>query len=164
MQADGEPAWLLAWQDQQSRPACKRPVAEKRDGFNKKNMMWKRTAPLVAIAMLGAGCEPSPQKVAGPFYLDTTPDSREVALYRCPNGPDQGCAIDDLPVLNVIAAGGDKDFIAIHSTSGFYYFRRVDSERSGWGIKPEIVVGPMSESEFNVASRKLNLPALSIRP
>lgn len=126
-------------------------------------MCWK-AVPLMAIALLGTGCDRLPLKVAGPFYLDRRPETSEISLYRCPEGPGKGCAIDELPVLDVIAAGGSEGFVAVHSTAGYYYFRRIDRERAGWGHKPEIVIGPLSEAEFAVASRKLGLPDLDIRP
>jgi hypothetical protein len=91
------------------------------------------------------------------------PDSSDFALYRCPSGPEQGCAVDGLP-MDVIAAGGNKDFIVAHSNKGYYYFRRIDSETAGWGNKPETIVGPISEVEFAVASRKFSLPDLSVHP
>lgn len=111
----------------------------------------------MASVVLCAGCERSPLKVAGPFYLDTMPASSEVALYRCPNGPDQGCAVDGLP-MQVIAAGGNKDFIVVYGAKGYYYFHRIGNETSGWGNKPEKIVGPISETEFDAARRRLNLP------
>ena len=118
---------------------------------------------LIPMALAIAGCEQAPRQVAGPFYLDTRPESHEVALYRCPRGPSEGCAIDELPVLNVIAAGGNERFIAIETYQGFCYFRRVDQERSGWGRNPEMVVGPVSEAAFLDAKRKLGLPDLNVR-
>ncbi|MBX3593656.1 hypothetical protein [Sphingomonas sp.] len=110
-----------------------------------------------------AGCSPAARHVAGPFYLIERPESRELALYRCPDGPP-GCAIDELPVLNVLAAGGNDHFVAVQSDRGYYYLRRIAQERSGWGNNPEKIVGPLSEADFTASRRRLGLPDLDIRP
>lgn len=112
---------------------------------------------LMAVVAFSAGCERSPLKVAGPYYLNTMPDSSAVALWRCPNGPNQGCAVDGLPT-EVIAAGSNKDFITVHGAKGYYYFHRINNETSGWGTRPEKIVGPVSKNEFDAAKRKLRLP------
>ena len=66
-------------------------------------------------------------------------DPREVALFRCPNEPGTGCAIDGLPGPYLVAAGADKRFVVVaqHSdpdVSGpnqYYYFARVPQETGG---------------------------------
>lgn len=104
-----------------------------------------------------------PVEVADPFYLDHIPDSSEVALYRCPDGPAKGCAIDGLPGPQVIAAGGSDRFIVVHNSAGYYYFARTPQEKRGWGNEPEKIVGPLTMEEFEAAKRTFDLPDLKVR-
>ncbi len=116
------------------------------------------------MAMLVSGCSNNAIKVSGPFYLDYIEDPSQVALFRCPSGPSKGCAIDGLPGPEVIAAGASKNFIVVHNTSGYYYFKRVPEERRGWGNNPEEIIGPLSESAFKDAKARFNLPDFTVHP
>jgi hypothetical protein len=110
--------------------------------------------------MLSA-CGSRPFEVDAPFYLWHLEDE-EAALFRCPHGPDRGCAIDGLPGPTVLAAGADKRFVVVRSTNGYFYFARVPSEKSGWGNSPEKIIGPLTENEFVATNAKLSLPPLTV--
>lgn len=110
------------------------------------------------------GCSPVVQEVSRPFYVMYVADSNERALFRCPDGPEGGCAIDGLPGPDVFAAGGNATHIVIArhraDRDEYFYFRRVAEEKRGWGDNPEHLVGPLEKSEFEAASKQLGLPAL----
>jgi len=111
-------------------------------------------------------------EVDHPFYLMTIDSPPEYALFRCPQGRDQGCAIDGLPGPRVIAAGANSRFVAVAQhpvgevccRTVYYYFERVPNETSGWGANPERIVGPLDEPAFAEAQRRLGLPELSVTP
>jgi hypothetical protein len=124
-----------------------------------------------ALALLFAGCsQRGAVEVDHPFYLMTIEDPAQFALFRCPEGPDRGCAIDGLPGPLVTAAGADPRFIVVEqqplaAADGprlYYYFARVPQETSGWGLNPERIVGPLDEAAFAAASAQLNLPPLTV--
>jgi hypothetical protein len=115
------------------------------------------------LSLACAACGGGPVEVDHPFYLDALED-QEAALFRCPNGPDEGCAIDGLPGPGVLAAGADERHVVVQSTSGYYYFARIKRETRGWGDDPERIVGPLDERAFAEAKARLDLPELSVRP
>jgi hypothetical protein len=127
---------------------------------------------ILASVALATACEWRPVEVSRPFYLMYIKDPREVALFRCPDGPDRGCAIDGLPGPRVIAAGADARFVVVaqlpeDGASGpvrYYYFARVPQESRGWGLNPEKVVGPLDEVAFAQAKTALHLPDLTVKP
>lgn len=127
---------------------------------------------LVVCILAVAGCDRRYKEVDHPFYLMFIEDPSEVALFRCPDQPGTGCAIDGLPGEYVIAAGADKRFVVVAQRSDpvasgptrYYYFARVPEETSGWGNNPERIVGPLSEQEFAAAKAALRLPDLSVKP
>lgn len=70
---------------------------------------WKAAPVRIATLLLfpcllaaAAACD-RVTEVDHPFYLTYVEDSREVALFRCPHGPDGGCAINGLPGPRVAA-------------------------------------------------------------
>lgn len=117
---------------------------------------------------LMTGCSPRGHEVSHPFYVMSPADSDERALFRCPNGPEGGCAIDGLPGPDVFAAGGDAKYIVVArhraGQDEYFYFRRVAEETRGWGHNPERIVGPLNESQFNADAGRLGLPALAHIP
>ncbi len=119
---------------------------------------------LVVLSLLSGACGGGPTEVDHPFYLGYFEDPNEVALFRCPDGPDGGCAIDGLPGPTVIAAGANKRFVVVHAIEGYYYFARVPRETGGWGNNPERIIGPLSQEAFAAAKAKLRLPDLTVRP
>ena len=101
--------------------------------------------------------------------------SEDMALYRCPGGPDGGvgCAVDGLPGSTVFAAGADSRYIVVarhprdnnlthKDVTQYFYFARVPQESKGWGQNPEKIIGPLSKTEFDAATTSLKLPPLSI--
>lgn len=124
----------------------------------------------LTLALLVAGCGQRPVEVDHPFYLSFIEDPHEVALFRCSNSPDDGCAIDGLPGPRVIAAGANKRFLAVaqEPTSGgearYYYFARVPEETFGWGNNPEKIIGPLTAEEFAQTKATLSLPELTVWP
>ena len=122
----------------------------------------------VALATAACGRE---VEVDHPFYLMFIEDPDEVALFRCPNGPGNGCAIDGLPGPYVTAAGANDRFVVVAqqpSPGGgptrYYYFARVAEETRGWGNNPERIVGPLDARAFAAVKARLGLPELSVRP
>ena len=87
-----------------------------------------------------------------------------MALYRCPDGPDGGCARDGLPGPAVAAAGANNDYLVVRTSAGYYYFRRVPQETSGWGNNPEKIVGPLTAEEFGRAKAQFKLPDFTVTP
>jgi len=123
--------------------------------------------------LLLTACEPQNTHVVGPFYLSYFETRDEMAVFRCPEGPDHGCAIDGLPDATVYAAGGDRKYVVVarhprtngsikRNVSEVFYFARIRDERSGWGNNPEHIVGPLTEKQFDSAKRELGLPSFSI--
>jgi len=132
------------------------------------------SAAIIALTLLFlTACEPQNTHVVGPFYLSYFETRDQMALFRCPGEPDQGCAIDGLPNATVYAAGGDNNYVVVarhphanestkRDVSEFFYFARIREERRGWGSSPEHIVGPLTEKQFDVAKRELSLPNFSI--
>jgi hypothetical protein len=119
---------------------------------------------LIALALACAACGRGPIEVDHPFYLHHFEDPDQVALVRCPDGPDGGCALDGLPGPIIVAAGADERFVAVQSNRGYYYFARVPQEVRGWGSNPERIVGPLDDEEYAAAKARLGLPDLTVRP
>ena len=128
---------------------------------------------LLAVCSIGlVACERRYKEVDHPFYLMFLDDPREVALFRCPDEPGIGCAIDGLPGKYVVGAGADKRFVVVAQRLGpdasgpnhYYYFARVPQETRGWGNNPERIIGPLNEQEFAAAKAKLELPDFTVRP
>jgi hypothetical protein len=124
----------------------------------------------IPLALLSAACQ-RPVEVDDPFYLKFVGDSGEVALFRCPDGPDGGCAVDGLPGPEVIAAGANERYVVVQqmptsdaSTTRYYYFARVPQERRGYGNNPERIIGPLDEAEFQAAKAAFRLPEFTVRP
>jgi hypothetical protein len=122
---------------------------------------------VAACALLLAGCD-KPKEVSHPFYLWYLDDPTDVSLFRCPSGPDGGCAVDGLPLSHVVAAGANKNFIVVEQmqpggVAGYFYFARVPEETRGWGNNPEVIIGPLSSDAFAEAKTRLQLPELSVR-
>jgi hypothetical protein len=130
--------------------------------------------PVISLPLLLlTACEPEPIQVAGPFYLTYFETRDEMALFRCPDGPEHGCAIDGLPDATIYAAGGNRSYVVVvrhprvngvieRNVSEFFYFARIANERRGWGNSPEHIVGPLTENQFREAKQKLGLPDFSI--
>jgi hypothetical protein len=122
--------------------------------------------------LASAACNRRYKEIDHPFYLMFIEDPREVALFRCPQEPGIGCAIDGLPGPYVFAAGADERFVVVAQrpdadVSGpttYYYFARAPQETSGWGKNPERIVGPLDEHAFAAAKAKLHLPEFTVRP
>ena len=127
---------------------------------------------LAFCSLVLAGCDRRYKEVDHPFYLMFIEDPRDVALFRCPDEPGIGCAIDGLPGPYVIAAGADKRFIVVAQRSDpevigptrYYYFARVPEEAFGWGKNPERIIGPLDDQEFAAAKDRLRLPDFAVRP
>jgi hypothetical protein len=123
------------------------------------------------LALLACACDRAVE-VDHPFYLMFIEDSRDVALFRCPERPGQGCAIDGLPGPRVVAAGADERFVVVAQQpvaeaggeTRYYYFARVPQESRGWGNNPERIVGPLDEATFDAAKVRLRLPDFTVRP
>lgn len=130
---------------------------------------------LAASALFLANCGnpyPGAAEISRPFYLMTIEDPHEQSLFRCL--PDGGCAGDGLPGPYVYAGGADRhyvvvaqhprrgDFVDLTHTS-YFYFARVPEENGGWGNNPERIVGPLTRSQFEQATRDLRLPRLSVQ-
>ncbi len=140
-------------------------------------MLWS-TAPFkpilyaLSLALL-AGCGPSVREVSHPFYVTYFEDPADSALFRCPRGPGEGCAIDGLPGPYVFAAGANSQYVVVarhpkadddidRSRTEYFYFARVPEETNGWGNNPEVIIGPLSQSEFDRAKDRLALPEYSV--
>ena len=108
--------------------------------------------------MIGA-CD-SYKEVDHPFYLHYW-ENGDVDLIRCPNGRDNGCAVDGLPE-NVLAAGASRRFVVAQTFTGYFYFARVPQETGGWGNNPERIIGPLRAEEFASAKAKLHLPEFTV--
>ena len=119
---------------------------------------------LIAMLLLPAAACDRKVEVDHPFYLWSIESSEETALFRCPQGPDEGCAIDGLPGPRVFAAGADKKHVVVASTQGYFYFARVPNETGGWGANPEKIIGPLTEEEFASAKQQLALPDFTVEP
>lgn len=126
---------------------------------------------LIACAFASAlviGCSSRGHEVSHPFYVMSPADSDVRALFRCPDGPDNGCAIDGLPGPDVFAAGGDARYIVVarHRAGHdeYLYFHRVAEETRGWGHNPERIIGPLNRSQFEADSQRLGLPLLTNLP
>jgi hypothetical protein len=119
--------------------------------------------PILALLLAATACDRKVE-VDHPFYLWSIESPDETALFRCPRGPDEGCAIDGLPGPRVFAAGADPKHVVVASTQGYFYFARVSNETGGWGANPEKIVGPLTEEEFESAKAKLGLPDFTVRP
>ncbi|HEX8643964.1 MAG TPA: hypothetical protein VF702_08635 [Allosphingosinicella sp.] len=126
---------------------------------------------LVATALAAPACGRRAVEVDHPFYLMFIEDPAEVALFRCPDRPGVGCAIDGLPGPFVEAAGANEQFIVVAQRPNrgggptrYYYFARVREERRGWGNHPEQIVGPLGGEEFEAAKARLGLPDFTVRP
>ena len=128
---------------------------------------------LAAGALLAlAGCGRRVVEVDHPFYLMYIEDPAEVALFRCPEEPGTGCAIDGLPGPRVVEAGADEWFIVVaqkplanpYAPTAYYYFRRVPEETKGWGRNPERIVGPLDAAAFAAAKARIGLPDFTARP
>lgn len=115
--------------------------------------------------MLLAACGQGAIEVAHPFYVIPVPDSTMMGLYRCPDGPSEGCAIDGLPRPAVLATGADNTYVVIKRRGGedgvkrteYFYFRRPPEARA-WG---EAIVGPLTQAEFEAAKARKGLPPFS---
>lgn len=120
------------------------------------------------LAMLVVGCSQREREVSHPFYVMTIADSYERALFRCPEGPDGGCAIDGLPGPDVFAAGANASYVVVArhraSQDEYFYFRRIPDEKQGWGASPERIVGPLEKSQFEAEAKRLGLPELVSLP
>jgi hypothetical protein len=123
----------------------------------------KLRAPLILLALAAGGCKQRFVEVDHPFYLGHREDPEKVALFRCPDGPDSGCAADGLPGPVVISAGADSRFVVVRARRGYYYFARVPQETYGWGNNPERIVGPLNSTEFARAKKQLRLPDPAIQ-
>jgi len=127
---------------------------------------------LLSCSLAMAACDRRYKEVDHPFYVMFIEDPREVALFRCPDEPGVGCAIDGLPGPYVVAAGADKRFVVVAQRSDpeasgptrYYYFARVPQETSGWGRNPERIIGPLDEPAFAAAKAKLKLPEFTVKP
>lgn len=128
---------------------------------------------LIGLMLTASACDGRRYvEVDHPFYLMYIKDPREVALFRCPNEPGIGCAIDGLPGPRVVAAGANRQFVVVAQKpdsdeggpTSYYYFARVPEERGGWGNNPERIVGPLNERDFTATKVKLRLPDLTVRP
>ena len=125
------------------------------------------------LPLLLAACGDDVTPVDGPFYLTYLETRDQMALYRCPKGPNDGCAIDGLPDATVFAAGADKMYIVVarHPRVGgatnrqvteYFYFARIPQEREGWGFNPEKIVGPLTQVQFDADKSRLHLPEFSV--
>ena len=116
--------------------------------------------------LLLAACGSQVREVGGPFYVMRLPDSQGRALFRCPEGPKNGCAIDGLPGPDVVRAGADNRYVVVErqvaGRSEYFYFARVPEERRGWGQNPERIIGPLDAAAFDEARSRLDLPGLSV--
>jgi hypothetical protein len=148
-----------------------RPIADGRTYMGTFAMGRRPAATIILGAALLGACSRAPAHVVGPFYLDTLPDTSDVYLFRCPDGPGNGCAVDGLPGPGIVRAGGNSKYVvatqadrsdprALH----YFYFARVPQETRGWGHNPEKIVGPLTKPEFDLARQSLGLPADDIEP
>jgi hypothetical protein len=121
---------------------------------------------LALITCVVAACGQASQEVSHPFYVQELPDSVERALYRCPGGPNGGCAIDGLPGPDLVAAGADAIHVVVarrfEGRLEYFYFARVPEEAGAYGHNPERIVGPLNKSAFEDAKNRLNLPDFKI--
>ena len=129
---------------------------------------------LLAVSMaIFSACSPQALEVSRPFYLTYIENSDDSALFRCPKGPGNGCAIDGLPGPYVFAAGADSHFVVVarypkvdgaidRTRTEYFYFARIPEETSGWGRNPERIIGPLTASDFNRAKAENGLPEFSV--
>lgn len=160
----------MTTQESRTGKARVRPIADLPEPWE---TAWVRIAPFLCAlgAFAAAACGRRAVEVDHPFYLMFIEDPREVALFRCPNGPDSGagCAMDGLPGPRVTAAGANARFVVVARQPGaggptlYYYFARVPEETRGWGNNPERIVGPLDEDEFEAAKARLRLPEFTVR-
>ena len=134
---------------------------------------------LFAALLLTTGCTQRVVKVDHPFYVMYAEDPDERALFRCPDGPNGGCAVDGLPGPTVFAAGANRTYVTVarHPRVGdvpgfrqtdlerteYFYFARVSNETRGWGDNPERIIGPLTQKEFDDARQRLHLPEFSVK-
>jgi hypothetical protein len=127
----------------------------------------------LAASLLLAGCGPDSREVSQPFYVTYIENPSDSALFRCPKGPDYGCAIDGLPGPYVFAGGADRRYVVVarHPKTGgaidwdrteYFYFARVPQETDGWGNNPEKIIGPLTELDFQQAKATHGLPDFSV--
>ena len=129
---------------------------------------------LSAIAVIGffaAGCSRAPVHVIGPFYLQKFVETDDIYLFRCPDGPQEGCAVDGLPGPRIVGAGGNDRYVVVAQADPsnadvvrYFYFARVPQETRGWASNPEKIIGPLTALEFDNARKAMNLPAADVRP
>jgi hypothetical protein len=131
---------------------------------------------VVGLGLGGAGCIERNAEVSHPFYLTFPEDAQDVALWRCTEGPREGCTRDEqMPGPAIFLAGANARYVAMAryprdeerhvtdlSRTEYYYFARVPEETYGWGLNPETVVGPLSRAEFEAAKARLGLPDLTV--
>jgi hypothetical protein len=134
-----------------------------------------RAAAIFLFALLLSGCGRTTTHVAGLFYLTYFENPDEMLLFRCPNGPDEGCAGESFPDATVFAAGASEKYIVLarhpyndkdrsldRDRTEYFYFARVKEEFRGWGDNPEKVIGPLNGVEFLGAKSRYHLPNFSI--
>jgi hypothetical protein len=124
---------------------------------------FNNLAALLMIPALAA-CNNGMEEVAHPFYLGKFEASGPTWLFRCPEGPNEGCANDSLPDGEVFSAGANKKFITFQLLDGYYYLERTPLETNGWGKESERITGPLDEAEFLKAMAVQRLPPLTIKP
>jgi hypothetical protein len=139
----------------------------------------------LCLASLLSACEARWRPLGGPFYIGYTEDPRDTAIFRCPDGPDGGCAIDGLPGPRVVAAGADDRYVVAMQHPGwgdqadlsrtqYFYFARSPQEGPGYGSGvdpspanpsgiPEHIVGPMTREAFEADKTRLRLPEFTWR-
>ena len=131
-------------------------------------MHLRRQGPLAAAlasaTALCTACNSGPVEVSDPFYLWHLEDPQATALFRCVDVRELTCAIDGLPDPPVLAAGANAQFVVLRKPEGYFYFRRTPQERRGWGRDPEVIIGPLSDSQFVAAQQDLGLPDANVRP
>lgn len=72
-----------------------------------------RAVAIFLFALLLSGCGRTTTHVAGPFYLTYFENPHEMLLFRCPNGPDEGCAGESFPDATFFAAGASEKYIVL---------------------------------------------------
>ena len=126
----------------------------------------------LASCLVTAACGNRAVEVDHPFYLTSIEDSGDIALFRCPDGPKHGCAVDGLPGPRVLRAGANKRYVVVaqqplsdaERRTAYYYFARVPEESGAYGMNPEKIIGPIDESQFQRAKASLDLPEFSVEP
>jgi hypothetical protein len=104
--------------------------------------------------------------VAGEFYLDTI-KGPDVHLFRCPDGPGNGCDTTGLPGPSIVKAGGNETYVVVAQADRsdavarrYFYFARVQHGPGRW--VDEKVIGPLTKAEFDRARESLGLPAANL--